>query len=193
MAKSNTRKNEHSHRISYPQGKLIANLAFLKEYLARYLQTRPGRIVIRGNDRILRLHQYLSGILQFGGNSVELSLLAFDPMRCEPPKTILTSDLSNWPHLITSGALEQTRRALERQYPYFALYLFVKGEPKTTENFLLSLRSKVFLWISESDRKKLNAEILQDACLFSELYFDQQIQEICKMYGSGIAFSPSLQ
>jgi hypothetical protein len=193
MAKSNTRKNNPAKGICYPKGKLLANLAFLKEYLAKYLQTGHGRIVIRGDEKILRLHQGLSGLHQFGGNSIELSLLAFDPMRCEAPKTVLTSDLSNWPALITSGALKHTRESMERQYPFFALHLFVKGEPQTTEKLLLSLRSKVFLWINEKDRKKLNTEIMQEACLFAELYFDQQIEEICKMYGAGIAFSPSLQ
>jgi hypothetical protein len=122
-----------------------------------------------------------------------MSLIAFDPMRCEPPRVVLTADLRQWPNLISSGAMKLTRESLENQYPCFALHLFVKGAPETDNKLLLSLRSKVFIWLTEKNRKKLSLELMQDACLFSEIYFDQQIQEVCKMYGAGLAFSPSLQ
>jgi hypothetical protein len=124
---------------------------------------------------------------------MEMSLVAFDPLRCEPPKVVLTADLRHWLRLIDSGAMKLTRESLENQYPYFALHLFVKGTADTDNKLLLNLRSKIFFWLSDKNQKKLSAELLQDARLFNELYFDQQIVEICKMYDAGLAFSPSLQ
>ena len=193
MSKNNIRNNKLSKAVSYPKGQLLANLAFLKEYLSHYLHVSSGRIMLRGDTKINRLHLGLTGIQRFGGHLMEMSLVGFDPMLCESPKVLLTADLRHWPGLISSGAMKGTRESLENQYPYFALHLFVKGPPQTDNKILLSMRSKVFLWLTEKNRKTLSAELLQDACLFPELYFDQQIEEICKMYGAGLAFSPSLQ
>lgn len=193
MSKPNTRKSRLPEPLYYPQVLLLANSAFLKEYLARYLQTHPKLITITSDKKIFRLHSGPSGIQRYGGSILEMSLLAFDPLCCEPPRKILSADLQNWIDLIDSGALKLTRKAIESQYPYFALHLNFKAINQQGKKLKLNITSRVFLWLSETNRKAMKSELLQDACHFQEIYFDQQIQEICKMYGSGIAFSPSLQ
>ena len=193
MSKPNTRKNRLPEPLFYPQGLLLANTTFLKEYLSRYLQTHTKLITIASDKKIYRLHLGPSGIHRYGGSILEMSLLAFDPMCCEPPRKILSADLRNWIDLIDSGALKLTRKAMESQYPNFALHLTFKAKNQQGKKFKLNTTSRVFLWLSEKNRKAMKSELLQEACHFQEIYFDQQIQEICKMYGSGIAFSPSMQ
>jgi hypothetical protein len=193
MSKPNTRKGRIPKHLYYPKGQLIANLSFLREYLGHYLEMPSHRVVIRGDQKIYTLHERLSSIRYFAWKELELSLLAFDPFLCQPPKVILSADMENWPGIISSGALRNTRESMERQFPFFALQLSVKGAKKPEVKFLEGLQSKVFLWISEANRKQLSGELLQDAVLFSELYFDQQIREVCKLYGASLAFCPSLQ
>lgn len=193
MAKQNTRRGNRKIRLVHKQGNLMANLFFLREYMVRYLQLRNERIHFRNDKQVMKLTDRLRCLPGIMWKQLEMSLLAFDPQSCEPPRTILCAGLENWPGLVASGALEHTRKSVEREFPLFALHLSVCGEGIASNSSLRYLQSKVYLWLSEENISQLSKELLQDSQLFSELYFDQQVREVCRMYGAHVSFSPSLQ